>query len=150
MGIASLMISGISLIVAIVSFIISRKSQFLQDRVNEIEIKLKEYELAEKEKEMHEVSNIEARINHIVKGQYKIKVWNSGNAVANNVTVSWDKNDGILFFDEEKLPFEFLEPQKSFDLSISTYSGSPRKLLITTRWEDSKGTEHSKEQWCDL
>ena len=64
MGIASLMISGISLIVAIVSFIISRKSQFLQDRVNEIEIKLKEYELAEKEKEMHEVSNIEARINH--------------------------------------------------------------------------------------
>ena len=150
MEIAALAISGVSLIVAVISFIISRKSQHLQDRVNEIELKLKEYELAEKEKEQQKAPCIEARINHIAKSNYKIKIWNSGNATAKNVTASWDKGSQILFFDQEKMPFEFLEPQKGFDLSISTYIGSPSKLCITTAWEDSDGQKHSKEQWCDL
>ena len=150
MEIAALAISAVSLVVAIASFIISSKSQHLQDRVNEIELKLKEYELEEKEKEQHKAPCIEARINHIAKGDYRIKIWNSGNAAAKNVTASWDKGSQIIFFDQEKMPFELLEPQKSFDLAISTYSGSPRKLCITTAWEDSDGEKHSKEQWCDL
>ena len=148
MEIAALTISAVSLVVAIVSFFISTKSQHLQDRVNEIELKLKEYEL--EEKEQHKAPCIEARINHIAKGNYRIKIWNSGNATAKNVTASWDKGSQIIIFDQEKMPFEVLEPQKSFDLAISTYSGSPRKLCITTTWEDSDGQEHNKEQWCDL
>ncbi len=150
MEIAALAISAVSLVVAIVSFINSTKSQHLQDRINEIELKLKEYALEEKEKEQQKVPCIEARINHIIKGKYKIKIWNSGNAVAKNVTASWDKESQIIFFDQEKMPFELLEPQKSFDLVISTYCGSPRKLCITTAWEDSDGEKHCKEQWCDL
>ncbi len=148
MEIAALAISAVSLIVAIVSFIISTKSQHLQNRVNEIELKLKEYEL--EEKEQHKAPCIEARINHITKGNYKIKIWNSGNAAAKNVTASWDKGSQIIFFDQEKMPFELLEPQKSFDLAISTFCGSPRKLCITTAWEDSDGEKQCKEQWCDL
>lgn len=150
MEIAALVISAISLIVAIASFVISSKSQHLQDRVNEIELKLKEYELAEKEKAQQKVPCVEARINHVTKNNYKIKVWNSGNSIAKNVTASWNYSDGVLFFDNAKMPFEFLEPQKGFELSISTYSGSPRKLCITTAWEDGSGKKHSKEQWCDL
>ena len=148
MEIAALVVSAVSLFVAIVSFIISSKSQHLQNRVNEIELKLKEYEL--EEKEQHKVPCIEARINHIAKGNYRIKIWNSGNAAAKNVTASWDKGSQIIFFDQVKMPFELLEPQKSFDLAISTYMGSPRKLCITTAWEDTDGEKHSKEQWCDL
>ena len=150
MEIAALVISAISLAVAIVSFIVSYKSQHLQDRVNEIELKLKEYELAEKEKEQQKAPCVEARINHITKDKYKIKIWNSGNSIAKNVKASWDKGIGIIVFDQEKMPFEFLEPQKSFDLSISPYSGSPRKMQIITEWEDGNGEKHSKEQWCDL
>lgn len=150
MEIAALAISAVSLVVAIVSFIISSKSQHLQDRVNEMELKLKAYELEEKEKEQHKAACIEARINHIAKGNYRIKIWNSGNAAAKNVTASWDKGSQIIFFDQEKMPFEILEPQKSFDLAISTYMGSPRKLCITTAWEDDDEERHSKEQWCDL
>lgn len=150
MEIVALIISALSLVIAIASFFFSIKSQHLQDRVNEIELKLKEYELEEKEKEQHKAPCIEARINHIAKGNYKIKVWNSGNASAKNVIASWDKESQILFFDQEKMPFELLEPQKSFDLAIFTYSGSPRKLCITTAWEDSDGQQYNKEQWCDL
>ena len=150
MEIAALVISAVSLVVAIVSCIISSKSQHLQDRVNEIELKLKGYELEEKEKEQHKAPCIEARINHIAKGNYRIKIWNSGNAAAKNVTASWNKGGQIVLFDQEKMPFELLEPQKSFDLAISTYGGSPRKLCITTAWEDIDGQKHNKEQWCDL
>jgi len=150
MEIVALVISAVSLFVAILSFIISSRSQHLQDRVNEIELKLKEYELEEKEKEQQKEPRVEARIIHIAKSNYKIKIWNSGNAVAKNVTASWDKGSQIIFFDKEKMPFEILEPQKGFDLAISVYDGSPRKLCITTAWEDELGEKHSKEQWCDL
>lgn len=150
MDIAALVISGVSLLFSIISFAVSIKSQNLQDKVNEMELKLKKYELAEKEKEQQKAPCIEARINHIAKDKYKIKIWNSGNATAKNVTASWKKESRILFFDQEKMPFELLEPQKSFDLAISTYSGSPGKLCITTEWEDSDGQKHNKEQWCDL
>ena len=150
MEIAALIISAVSLIVAIVSLCFSRKSQNLQDKVNEFELKLKGYELAEKEKEQQKAPYIEARIIHVNNDQYKIKVWNSGNATAKNVTASWDKASKVLFFDQEKMPFEFLDPQKSFELSISTFSGSARKLCITTKWEDDMGEKHSKTQWCDF
>lgn len=153
MGIAALSISGVSLLLSIVSFIVSIKSQRLQNKVNEIELKLKNYELTEKEKEQHKSPCIEARINHITKDKYKIKIWNSGNSIAKNVSASWDKNYKIINFDQEKMPFEFLEPQKSFELSISTLyglNGSPGKMKIITEWEDSNGEKGGKEQWCDL
>lgn len=146
----AVIISGVSLILSIISFLESKKSQNLQDKVNEIEYKLKEYELAEKEKQQKKTPCVEARIIHITKANYKIKIWNSGNASAKNVNVSWAKESGILFFDQEKLPFELLDPNKSFELAISTYPGASRKLCITTEWEGSGGEKQSKEQWCDL
>ena len=153
MEIAALVISAVSLFLSIISFAMSIKSQHLQDKVNEMELKLKEYELAEKEKEQHKAPCIEARVNHVFKDNYRIRIWNSGNAAAKNVTASWDENRQIIIYDQDKMPFEILEPQKSFDLAISVisaFSGSPRKLRITTTWEDSNGRKHSKEQWCDL
>lgn len=150
MDFLAVIISGVSLVLSIISFLESKKSQNLQNKVNEIEYKLKEYELAEKEKQQQKTPCVEARIIHITKANYKIKVWNSGNASAKNVNVSWDKESGILFFDQEKLPFELLDPNKSFELAISSYPGASRKLCITTEWEGSNGEKQSKKQWCDL
>lgn len=150
MDIAAIIISAVSLILSVVSFVLSIKSQKLQDQVNEIELKLKNYELAEKEREQHKEPCVEARINHITKNDYKVRVWNSGNAVAKNVVATWDGAKSILCLERDKMPFEFLEPQKGFDLSISKYGGSPSKICIKTAWEDSRGVKNSKEQWCDL
>lgn len=146
----AVIISGVSLVLSYISFLESKKSQNLQDKVNEIEYKLKKYELAEKEKQQQKTPCVEARINHITKDKYKIKIWNSGNASAKNVNVSWDEESGILFFDQEKLPFELLDPNKSFELAISTYPGASRKLCIITEWEGINGEKQSKKQWCDL
>lgn len=150
MEIAAIVISAVSLVVSIISFVFSSKSQYLQDKVNEIELKLKEYELEEKEKDLHKAPCIEARINHIEDNKYKINIWNSGNAVAKNVTASWDEEKCFIFLDEKKMPFESLEPQKSFNLSIFTTIGSPSKICITTEWEDIDKQKHNKEQWCDF
>lgn len=146
MDIATLVISGISLFLAAISLIISIKSQNLQNKVNEIELKLKKYDLEEKEK----LACVETRIIHVIKNKFKIKVWNSGNSIAKNVTVLWDESTGIINFDREKLPFEVLESQKSFDLVISTYDNAPSKLKIKTQWENENGDKKEKIQWCDL
>ena len=146
MDTAALVISGISLVLAVISFVISVKSQNLQNKVNEIELKLKKYELDEKEKQ----ACVEARIIHEIKNRYKIKVWNSGNSIAKNVVASWNNSDGIIFFDKEKMPFEILEPQKSFELVINTFSGAPGKLQIKTEWVTEAGEKKEKIQWCDM
>ena len=150
MEIAALSLSGVSILLSIISFIVSIRSQHLQDKVNQLELKLKQFELAEKELEQKKEPCVEARIIHITKANYRIKVWNSGTAVAKNVSASWDSKSGILFFDQEKMPFESLEPQKSFELSISTFPGAARKICIKTIWEDINGKKQSKEQWCDF
>lgn len=150
MEFASLIISGISLILAIYSLRKSIKSQDLQDRVNEIELKLKEYELAEKEKQQQKEACIEARVIHVNRSNYKIKIWNSGNSIAKNITASWDDTNEILLLNKDKMPFEFLEPQKGFELSVFAYDGSVNKLCIKTEWEDDRSEMHEKTQWCDL
>lgn len=149
-SIIALVISGVSLLIAVASFVLSLKSQHLQNKVNTIEIKLKEFELKEKEEQQQKKACVEARVNHISQNKYKIKIWNSGNSIAKNVSASWNNTKGIILFDNDKMPFEFLEPQKGFDLSISTYNGAPRKMCIITTWEDEKEQKNRKEQWCDL
>jgi len=150
MEIAAFVFSAVSLALAMVSFFISIKAQNLQNKVNEMDLRLKQYELAEKEKEQESVSCVEASIIHEIKNKFKIRVWNSGNAIAKNVVASWDNSNGIIFLDKEKMPFEALEPQKSFELTINTYNGAPSKLCIKTEWEDENGEKKEKTQWCDM
>lgn len=149
MEIATFVISIISVIIAIISLFTSLKSQHMQDRLNEIELKIKQYELAEKEQQIKPC--VEARIYHYSKDKYKIKIWNSGSAIASNVNVVFQDSVKIILLDgKEKLPFEFLEPQKGFELNILGYNGAPKKLCIRTEWDDNANERHHKEQWCDL
>lgn len=150
MEIAAFVFSAVSVVLAIISFVVSIRAQRLQNRLNEMDLRLKQYELAEKEKEQVNSPCVEARINHIVKNKYKIKVWNSGNAKAKNINVTWDKTEGIMSFDTDKLPFDELEPNKSFEIAIFLYGGAPSKLYITTEWVDEGGTKGSKKQLCDI
>lgn len=150
MELLAIIISGISLLIAIVSFAFSLSAQHLQNKVNQLEVKLKQYELAEKEKENTLVSCVEARISHIMENKYKVKVWNSGNLIAKNITVDFGTKPNIIISGKEKMPFEILEPQKSFELSISRFHGSPSKLYLTTMWENENGDKKSKQQLCDF
>lgn len=138
----------IAVVISIFSFLESRKVNKIQLRLNEMEVILKKYELEEKEKE-REVANksiVEARILHVSKGKYRLKIWNSGQTTAFNVDYVVPENlKGLL--GREKVPFEILEAGKNFEEYIIHYMGMPPKISLKTTWEDSNGEQHEKEQW---
>jgi hypothetical protein len=138
--IAALVISGLS-------FRDSRKANKVRGRLNEVEEKLKNFELEEKEREREEATKacVEARVVKISKGNYKMKVWNSGKATAYNVDFETQPEYEKMVF-KEKVPFEFLEPGKSFEEHVLVYMGTPRKFNLTTHWLDSQGKSHFKDQ----
>ncbi len=144
----ALIISAVSLIIAFISLVKSAKAQKLQNKVNELEVKLKEYELAKitEEKERADKACIEARVIHIGKNSDRLKIWNSGNAVAYNVTATIEENSQIIMLPDDKMPFDELEPNKSFEVVIIMYMGSASKFKILTEWDDSHGQHFSKTQ----
>lgn len=94
----ALIIAGISLLVAIISLFKSSKAQRLQNKVNELELKIKQNELDKiaKEKEDSVLACVEARFITVGKGKHRLKVWNSGNATAYNVSARFDGDVGIM------------------------------------------------------
>lgn len=137
--------------ISILSFLNSRKASKIQDRLYQVEEKLKNYELEEIEKKREEASKaiIEARIYKVSNGNYRLKLWNSGGATAHNVNffVHPDYGDPII---KQKVPYEFLESNKSFEEHVVVVIGTPNKLKITTTWKNKEGTSYSKEQLLDV
>lgn len=84
------------------------------------------------------------------KGKHRLKVWNSGNATAYNVSARFDGDVGIMIMDREKQPFEELEARKSYELILITHNGFASKFRIITEWTDSSGKQHTKTQMGDF
>ena len=147
----ALILAVASLAVAVISLIKASKAQKLQNKLSEIELKIKNYELEKfnAEKAEAEKTLVEARVIHVSKGNYKLKVWNSGNATAYNVSAVFEEGSQIRIWGD-KMPFEELEPNKSFEESLMMHMGSARKFKITTTWEDASGEKHEKVQIRDL
>ena len=141
----------------VVSFIALNRSNDtmkVQVQLSEVEEKLKEYELALKKHELEKIqaekneekkANVEARIIKISKGSYRLKVWNSGNAIAYNIEVSIPKEYNIIIM-KDKMPFEYLEPGNSFEECVVIHAQSASKFKINSIWEDETGNKFSNEQ----
>lgn len=141
----------IALAISLLSYVDSRKANKVQERLSEVEEKLKKYELEEKEKERLEATKacVEARIVNISRGKYRLKIWNSGKATAYNVDFKIPGEfKGMIR--KEKVPFEFLESNKSFEEIVMAYSGTPNKLKVTTTWTNENGVSFSKEQMVTI
>ena len=148
----ALIISGASLLVAIASLIKSFKTQQLQDKVNELELKIKQNELDRiaKEKDAESLACVEARFITVGKGKHRLKIWNSGNATAYNVTARFDGDVGISILNNGKQPFEELKAQKSCELALATSLGSASKFRIITEWTDANGEKQTNAQMDDF
>jgi hypothetical protein len=82
---------------------------------------------------------------NISKGNYRLKVWNSGKATAYNVDYMIPEEcKGMVF--KDKVPYEFLESGKNFEEIVLVHSGTPNKFKVTTTWQDEQGNSNSKEQ----
>ena len=142
----ALIIAAISLLVAIISLIKSSKAQKLQNKINKLELEIKKNEIEKIKSEKEEASNscVEARVIKISDGKYKLKVWNSGNVTVRNVNLATDIK-GILLLNDIT-PYEELEQNKSFEIPLIVYNGTPRKFKVTTSWENQEGQKLDKTQ----
>ena len=141
-------------IVSLVALKRSNETMKVQIQLSEVEEKLKEYELALKKHELEKIqaeeneekkANIEARVIKISKGNYKLKVWNSGNATAYNIVVSIPEEYRIIIW-KDKMPFEYLEPGNSFEENVVIHMQSASKFKVISEWEDDKRNKFSNEQ----
>ena len=148
----ALIVAALSIVIATVSLFMSSNAQRLQNKLNELELKLKRHELdkVNKEKETENTANVEARIIPMGNDDYRLKIWNSGNGTAYNVTVRFIDDPRIRIMDgDEKMPFEKLESKKSFELRLLTYMGSAKKASVVTEWIDFSGIARSNTQIVD-
>lgn len=148
----SLIVSALSLLFALISLSQSSKAQKLQNKVNEIELKLKQYELEKVKKEEAEANSacVQARIIKMGNDNFRMKVWNSGGKKAFNVTAQFEGDPSIMIMDDEKMPFDELDPMSSFELVLLVHFGSERKARVLTEWSDADGKHHSKSQMVDI
>ena len=147
-----LIISAIAFVFSVVAMKKASKSEELQNKVNELELQVKQYEIDKinAEKEAANVSCVEARFITVGKGKHRLKVWNSGNATAYNVSARFDGDVGIIIMDRDKQPFDELEARKSYELVLVTYNGSASKFRIITEWTDANGKQYTKTQMGDF
>ena len=148
----ALIVSSLSLLVAFISLIQSAKARKQQRKINEIELKLKQYAMdkAAKEREEANAPCVQARIIEMGKRDHRLKVWNSGGKTAYNVDIDFQDNPGIINMDHTKLPFEELDPMKSFELTLLVEYSASRKGKVLTMWEDENHNHMEKSQMYDI
>lgn len=124
----------------------------IQTQANELEFRIKKYELETIEKKQADADKacVEARIIKMGAGKHRLKVWNSGKATAYNVVAWFEKDAVLLIMDNGKMPYDELEPNKNFKLSLITHGGTAPKFRITTEWVDANGEQHSKTQMGNI
>lgn len=146
------LISLASFGVAIISLIRSFKTESLQNRVNEMEIQLKQYEIEkmQKEKEDATLSEVQARVIKFGRNEYRMKIWNSGQTTAFDITARFEKDPSIIILDEGMLPYEELAPKKNFEIPLIVHTGSLLKFIIITEWKDKTGKTHMNRQLNNL
>ncbi len=151
MEIISVVIAGAALVLSLISWVQSNKAQNLQNKINELDLKLKQFELAEIEKQKSEQSRscVEARVIEIGRGKHRLKVWNSGNTTVYDVSAKF-KEKGIFLHSDGKMPFDQLDPQKSFEVVVIAHDNSVKKFHIITEWTDTEGQKQSKVQMGDI
>lgn len=146
-----LILSGFSGVIAVISIIQSSKAQKMQKKINELDAKIKEYELEKIEKEKMEAASsiIKARAIKVGKNNYRLKIYNTGNTTAYNISAKISKEYCLMLIND-KMPFEELEPQNGFEEVLIIHSGSAHKFKVELNWKDEGGNEHKDEQFCSI
>ncbi len=141
-------------IMPIAAFVLSLISLLQTRRISKLESKSREYdeyikkaevEKIKAEKDHKPAANIDARVYRISHNNYKINVFNKGDASAFDIDYNIEKGSGVKPI-KQVTPFEELEPGAHFEEGIIVVmSGNGPKYTITLTWKDSDGLPHSKK-----
>lgn len=136
-GIAGFILSIISL--GFATFIYFKHDK----RIKSQELLINEYQLnTHKEAEIEKKKAIiKANIINRGNGSYRIKIFNSGQAVAKNIRVEMSLEDGeslenSLTIITNPFPFAMLSPHDSAEISFIASIGTPRTFYVKMIWDD--------------
>lgn len=137
LGIAGFILSIISLgFAAFIYFKHDKKIKSQELLINEYQLNTHKDAEIEKKKAI-----VKANIINRGKGSYRIKIFNSGQAVANNIRVELSLENGqsldnALVITANPFPFAMLSPHDSAEISFMAFLGSPDSFYIKTMWDD--------------
>jgi len=118
----------------------------MQKKIEELNLQIKQNQLEKIKAEQNRVkkAKIEARVINVSSGNYKLKVWNSGDADAYNVNVMIPEEYQIIILNET-MPFERLNVNKSFEEIVVIHLQSSKKFKMILTWEDKDGNKYNDE-----
>lgn len=104
--------------------------------------------LAKEDGEAEERSRANLGANFVKIGRdYRLKVFNRGNASARNVRIEFDDSEGHCFIQSDidsKFPHECLEPHQGVELIAAIHLGSKSKHPLKLIWDDDFKTGNEK------
>ena len=146
---APIVISVVSLILtgffSIRSYRLDKSDKEQNAELRRIQKQLSELQLQKAQEDAAAKTSSKVEARHVLVGlkNHHIRIANVGGTVVTDVTTAC--NDGSYSYSQDKEPFERLEPGESFDQTVFFSKGSPSKFTITTRWRDTDGGEHNRD-----
>lgn len=140
----SLIISIISCVIAFGSVVFSiYKFASYDKKIASLDTTIKEHQVKriKEEEQLLKRAHVEANLYSSKNGTIKVKIYNSGKAIARNV--NFDTIDDITLHvacADSLLPYPLLNPQDSFEVVIH-YWGEKSVCQIKITWEDECGKQ---------
>jgi len=141
-----------SLIISILALIGTVYTYFVHDRkIKKQEAIINEYQLTKfkEEEEESKKAQICGNIVKYDKGKRVLKIYNKGKASANNIRVVGIDENKLSVYGLELLPYELLNPQESFELTLLV-PGSATTIKLKYIWNDATQDNREFEQVLQL
>ncbi|MCF6233066.1 MAG: hypothetical protein L3J36_08215 [Rhodobacteraceae bacterium] len=137
-------LSIIAVLIAGASFYLSFRTHRSQSNLTRREVELIRIQIEEAKKahKKEKTAAISARLYKLDRKTWKLKVYNQGPAVAQNVNVILDDQNQIISQSDvdRVFPMTRMEHGQSVELMAFVHMQSPSKEWLLIKWDDPSGT----------
>lgn len=137
--------------ISILALVLSGYTYFKHDqKIKKQEKILNDYQINEIESKRIESrkAKIEATVVKNKDWQNAIKVYNKGQAIARNVNVKIENNDGFRIR-KNPCPID-VKPQHSFEIILFLSTNYPEKIKLNLEWDDDLKEKNCDQQFIQL
>lgn len=147
-------IAGLALLLSVVATIATIRFNARQKSLIESQEQLNQ-RLLQREEEQSRANrraDLGANLVKVGKSNWRLKIFNRGEATARNVTLAFPEGSDLCMQSEieSKFPLEILEPQQGVDIMTVVHAGTKGKHAITIRWDDDDSTDNAKTAYVTL
>ena len=125
-------IAGLALLVSASALLVTLRSFKSESRLTDREIELVRIQIqqARGEAKREKTASVSARLNRIDKANWRLRVFNTGPAIARNVRLLLDDQNHVVeeCFANDKFPMSKLEKGQSVDLAAVVHMQTPPRL----------------------